>query len=169
MKKFFVRLYHIIIIFLVNFFLSEPRPSTFSLKRRLLRSIGYKIGDGTKIVGPIHNNGKLSIGSNCWIGANLTIHGNGNVIIEDNCDLGPDVTFLTGGHSIGDHDRRAGTGETYTIRICKGTWVGAKSTIVCNTTIGESVVVAACSCVVKDISSNKLIGGVPAKIIRNLD
>lgn len=169
MKNFIVRLYNIVIICLINNFLSEPRPSTFSLKRRLLCSIGYEIGNGTKIVGPIHNTGKLMIGSNCWIGANLTIHGNGTVIIEDNCDLGPDVTFLTGGHTIGESDRRAGIGETYSITVCKGTWIGARSTIVCNTTIGESVVVAACSCVVKDIPSNKLVGGVPARIIRNLD
>ena len=90
-----------IVIFIVNHVLNGTR--FFAAKRRLLRSIGYEIGENTKIVGPIHNTGTLRIGANCWIGCNLTVHGNGTVTIGDNCDIAPDVTFLTGGHQMGDH------------------------------------------------------------------
>ena len=86
-----------IVIYLVNHTLAGTR--FFSEKRNLLRSIGYEIGENTKIVGPIHNTGTLRIGANCWIGCNLTVHGNGTVTIGDNCDIAPDVTFLTGGHT----------------------------------------------------------------------
>ena len=95
-------------LFLVNRILVGPRPWTFKYKRNLLKNIGYSIGNGTKIVGPITNTGNLKIGNDCWIGANLVIHGNGTVRIGDNCDIAPDVTFLTGGHAIGDAIRRAG-------------------------------------------------------------
>lgn len=90
-----------IVIYLVNHTLAGTR--FFSAKRNLLRSIGYEIGENTKIVGPIHNTGTLRIGANCWIGCNLTVHGNGTVTIGDNCDIAPDVIFLTGGHQMGDH------------------------------------------------------------------
>ena len=43
----------------------------FEKKRKLLNAIGYEIGEGTKIVGPIECTGKLKIGKNCWIGKNL--------------------------------------------------------------------------------------------------
>ena len=107
-----------IVIYLVNHTLAGTR--FFSEKRNLLRSIGYEIGENTKIVGPIHNTGTLRIGANCWIGCNLTVHGNGTVTIGDNCDIAPDVTFLTGGHQMGNHSRRAGKGESYHIAVGSG-------------------------------------------------
>lgn len=151
-------------VFAVNHVFAGTR--FFEMKRRLLRSAGYKIGDGTKIVGPIDCTGKLEIGNDCWIGKNLTLHGNGTVRIGDRCDIAPDVTFLTGGHKIGDAQRRAGIGETYEISVGSGTWIGARSTILGNRAIGDGAVIAACACVVSDVPANVLVGGVPAKVIR---
>ena len=141
----------------------------FSLKSTLLRWIGWKIGDNVKVVGPIDCSGRLVVGNNSWIGKNLKIYGNGIVNIGSNCDLGPNVTFLTGGHSIGDKYRRAGKGETYSITVRDGTWIGANTTLCGNIDIGESSVVAACACVNKSVMSNTLVGGVPARIIKELD
>lgn len=156
-------------LFIVNKILVGPRPWTFKYKRILLRGIGYQIGEGTKIVGPIFNSGKLIIGCNCWIGTNLKVYGNGEVRIGDYCDIAPDVTFLTGGHLIGNKIRRAGEGENYNISVGKGCWIGAKSTIARSVTIGDSSVLATCSCVINDVPENVLVGGVPARIIKVLD
>lgn len=96
----------VLVEYMVNHFLTGTK--FFALKRKLLCSIGYEIGENTKIVGPIMNTGHISVGRNCWVGRNLTVHGNGSVIIGDNCDIAPDVMFLTGEHRIGDAARRAG-------------------------------------------------------------
>ena len=154
------------VYYVINHLLSGTR--CFNIKRSLLRAVGYKIGEGTKIVGPLYNTGELNIGKNCWIGKNLIVNGNGIVNIGDNCDIAPEVTFLTGGHEIGDSVRRAGKGEKYTIVVGNGTWIGARSTIGRNVNIGESCVIAACSCVMKDVNSNLLVGGVPAKEIKKI-
>lgn len=155
-------------ILLINKVLAGTRPCFFKTKRRLLNGIGYQIGDGTKIVGPIHCNGSLSIGKNCWIGTNLTVHGNGKVIIEDSCDLGPEVCFLTGTHQIGSADRRAGDGYNTTIKVSSGCWIGGKSTLVNGIIVGKSSVIAAGALVCKSVEDNTLVGGVPAKVIRAL-
>ena len=155
-----------IVFRMVNHVLNGTR--FFAAKRKLLCSIGYEIGENTKIVGPIFCTGTLRIGANCWIGRNLTVHGNGSVIIGDNCDIAPDVTFFTGGHIVGTTERRAGVGESYKIAVGNGTWIGGRSTILGNTTIGDGCVVAACACVVGDVEKNVLTGGVPAKKIRDL-
>lgn len=141
----------------------------FSQKRVLMRFAGYDVGDETKIVGPIACTGHLIVGKNCWIGKNLMIHGNGTVQIADNCDLAPDVTFLTGGHALGSESRRAGVGETYQINVGDGVWIGARATIGRNVKIGSGSVIAACACVMQDIAPNTLVGGVPAKVIKELD
>lgn len=63
-----------------------------------MNGIGYRIGKGSKVVGPIECLGQFECGENCWIGKNLKINGNGTVKIGNNCDIAPEVTFQTGGH-----------------------------------------------------------------------
>ena len=155
-------------LYLVNKVYAGTRPQFFEKKRKLLNAIGFEIGEGTKIVGPIECYAKLKIGKNCWIGKNLIVNGNGTLIIGDNCDIAPEVTFLTGGHQIGEGARRAGKGESYTIRVGSGVWICGRSTIAKNVIIGNSSVIAAAACVVTDVADNVVVGGVPAKFIKNL-
>ena len=77
------------VMYLVNKVFSGTSIKHFERKRRLLNSIGHKIGSGTKIVGPIECTGKLIVGTNCWIGKNLRVNGNGTVILGDNCEPVP--------------------------------------------------------------------------------
>ncbi len=155
--------------FLVNTVFAGTRPMWFEVKRKLMISLGYEIGEGTKIVGPIECYAKLRIGKNCWIGKNLIVNGNGTVVIGDNCDIAPEVTFLTGGHQIGDKQRRAGLGESYTITVGDGVWIGGRSTLLNNISVGNGAVIAACACVNKSVNENELVGGVPARVIRILN
>lgn len=155
------------VTFCVNHLLAGTH--SYGLKRRLLRSIGHEIGAGTRIVGPVFCTGSLRIGESCWIGRDLTVNGNGTVEIGDRCDIAPSVMFLTGGHEIGDGQRRAGKGETYSIRVGEGSWIGARATIMKTVTIGPGCVIGACACVGTDIPAHTLAGGVPAKVIRELE
>lgn len=156
-------------LFLVNKIFVGTNPHFFKTKRWLLQSIGFVIGENTKIVGPILCTGNLTIGRDCWIGTNLTVRGNGTVILGDRIDVGPDVTFVTGTHKIGTSERRAGEGYNCVQSIGDGCWIGAKSIFVNNISIGTSCVVAASACVCKTTHKNLLIGGVPAKIIKSLE
>ncbi len=140
----------------------------FEKKRRLLNKIGFKIGEGTKIVGPIECTGALIIGKNCWIGKNFKVNGDGLVVIGDNCDIAPEVTFQTGTHDIGDSTRRAGIGRNCYQSVGNGTWIGVRATIINDVKIGNGCVIAACACVNKDVSDNTVVGGVPAKVLKEL-
>lgn len=157
-----------ICLFLVNKIFAGKE--CFDIKRNLLNQIReFEIGKGTKIVGPIECTGQLKIGQDCWIGKNLKINGNGKVTIGDCCDIAPEVTFQTGGHFIGTSIRRAGEGKIFNQTIGNGVWIGGRSTIIGNTTIGDGCVIAGCACVVNDLEENILVGGVPARVIRKLD
>lgn len=158
-----------ICIIMVNYVFTGTSKFNCKIKRKLLNVLGYKIGDNTTIVGPIDLRGNLIVGKNCWVGKNLKINGNGTVIIGDNCDLGPEITFQTGGHKIGTSERRAGEGISFVQKVGSGTWVGGRVTICNETQIGKGCIIAACACVIKDVSDNTLVGGVPAREIRRLD
>ena len=158
-----------LVLFLVNGPLAGTHPHTFEVKRRLLNTIGYQIGPGTKIVGPLECTATLTIGRDCWVGKNLKINGNGRVRIGDRCDIAPEVTFQTGSHHIGSPERRAGEGISFTQEVGSGVWIGAGALILGNTVVSDGSVVAARACVVEDVSPNTLVGGVPARLIRSLD
>ena len=161
------RIKHFLSLFIVNHFLSFTR--FYSIKRHILSWGGVKIGKNTRIVGPIHLGAvaRLSIGENVWIGRNFSVEGNGEVTIGDFCDFGPVVTLLTGTHEIGTK-RRAGKGVVGKIHIGSGCWIGARAIILPNVNIENMSVVAAGAVVTKDVKNNTLVGGVPAKIIREL-
>lgn len=153
----------------VNTVLAGTRTWSFPLKRKLLNWAGYKIGENTKIVGPIFITADLSVGRDTWIGRNFSVHGNGSVEIGNNCDVAPDVTFYTGGHEIGDATRRAGKGINKSSIIKDGCWICAASKILPGIVIEESCVVAAGAVVTKNIEKNQLVGGVPAQLIKRLE
>lgn len=154
--------------FLINKIYVGTKAKSFEKKRKLMNRLGHEIGEGTKIVGPIECTGVLIVGENCWIGKNFKVNGNGRVIIGNNCDIAPEVTFQTGGHEIGGKERRAGEGLVFTQTVGDGCWIGGRTTILNNTQIGKSCVIAGCACVIKDVPDNSIVGGVPAKIIRSL-
>ena len=153
---------------LINNFLSINR--FYEIKRKLLIFSGFSIGKGTKVVGPIHVGtcAKISIGENCWIGSDIKIHGIGVIVIGNNCDLAPEISLVTGSHNIGSPERRAGEGLSYKIEIEDGCWIGARTTIMGNTTIMKGTIIGASSLVIKDIPSNVIAAGIPAKIIKNI-
>lgn len=152
--------------FMINRFYTGTRH--FEQKAAHLRKLGHQVGTGTKIVGPIECTGKLIIGSDCWIGKNLTVNGNGTVRIGDRCDIAPEVTFQTGTHHIGTHERRADEGYTGEIEVGSGCWIGVRSTILPGVHIGDGCMIAACACVARSTEEDTLNGGVPARPIRKL-
>ena len=54
------------------------------------------------------------------------------------------------------------------IKIGNDVWIGAHATILAGVTIGNGAVIAAGAVVTKDVPANMVVGGVPAKIIKNI-
>ncbi len=48
-------------------------------------------------------------------------------------------------------------------------WIGASVTIVPGVTIGDNAIIAAGAVVTKNVEPNTVVGGVPAKFIKNID
>ena len=54
------------------------------------------------------------------------------------------------------------------IHIGKNVWIGANATVLQGVTIGDGAVVAAGTVVIKDVETNTVVGGIPAKLIKRL-
>ena len=52
------------------------------------------------------------------------------------------------------------------IRICNNVWIGLGAKILSGVTIGEGAIIAAGAVVTKDVPPHSLVGGCPAKILK---
>jgi len=94
------------------------------------------------------------------------------VSIGEGTMIGPNVTIMdSDGHAIWPPENRShnpGMENDRDVTIGKNVWIGTQSLILKGVTVGDNSVIAAGSVVTKDIPSNTLAGGVPARVIRNL-
>ncbi|SHE34561.1 sugar O-acetyltransferase [Dysgonomonas macrotermitis] len=130
---------------------------------------GSEIDESVAVFTPLYiNYGKhTKIGKNVFVNFDCTFLDLGGITIDDNVLIGPKVSLLSEGHPISPQKRHSlAVGH---IHIKKNAWIGANVTILSGVTIGENAIVAAGAVVSKDVPDNTIVGGIPAKVIKNIE
>ena len=158
-------------IHLFNLFVKICPPSRCnSLKVRLLRWAGVKVGKNVSIFSPkILGEFDFIIGNNCWIGHEALIFGaaGSKVEMKSFSKIASRAIVVTGYHDYGiQYDCIAGPGKYGDITIGKGALIDTQALVCPGKTIGEKAHVAAYSVVTHDVPSFVRVGGVPAKIMK---
>jgi maltose O-acetyltransferase len=118
--------------------------------------------------------------TNMWVGfAPFNSSGYGNlyfanpvdtVIIGDNVMMGPEVVFYTTRHNNSRTDipmNMQGIETGIPIVIGNDVWIGRRAIILPGVTIGDGCIIGAGAVVTKSFPPYSVIGGVPAKIVKN--
>ncbi|HXW93005.1 MAG TPA: acyltransferase [Terriglobales bacterium] len=135
---------------------------------KFINLYGCEVGDETKIGAFVEIQKNASVGKRCKISSHTFICE--GVTIEDNVFIGHGVTFINDSYpratsAEGTLQTEADWKVERTL-IKKGASIGSGSTILSNTTVGENAIVGAGSVVTKDIPSNCIAAGNPAKVLR---
>lgn len=109
----------------------------------------------------------ITIGKNVFINSGCRFQDQGGITIGDGALIGHNVVLATLNHGFKLEER--GTTYPAPITIGKNVWIGANVTVVPNVTIGDNAIIAAGAVVTKDVPTNTIVGGVPAKVIKKLD
>ncbi len=138
-------------------------------RKVLSQIVDSKIDESTTIFAPFYTNfGRFTkLGKNVFINHACSFLDLGGITLEDDVLIGPKVNLVTENHPLNPADRRALICKP--ILIKRNAWIGAGATILPGVTIGENSVVAAGAVVSKDVPDNVVVGGVPAKFIKNID
>ncbi len=112
--------------------------------------------------------GDVTIGDYTRIGIHCTLIG--PVCIGNHVNLAQGITVTALNHIFKDSSRRIDEQGVSTKPVVIGddVWIGANAVILPGVTIGRHCVVAAGAVVTKDVPDHTLVGGVPAKVIKNI-
>lgn len=110
----------------------------------------------------------LVAGSYVFIGFYCVIYS--KVKIGDYTMLAPEVKIIGGDHKYDIAGRPmifSGRDEQLETEIGKDVWIGSRSIIMRGVKIGDGAIIAANSVVTKDVEPYSIVGGSPAKFIKN--
>lgn len=141
-------------------------------------SIGANCGFGFKLGGfwykgaieiqPRYSNAKIIIGNSVHTNNNIFICSANKIIIGNKTRIGQNVCIMDfEAHGI-DPDLRNQMGDVGTVEVGENVWIGNNVTILKNSIIGKNSIVAAGAIVTGTFPENVIIGGIPAKIIKNI-
>lgn len=149
------------------FAINHTMPYTEEYNNLVKELFGDNLGDGAMVMPPLKGVcfDRVHIGKNVMIMPDCLMMSRGGISIEDDAMIAANVQLISNNHDL--HDRQ--------LLICKPVhignkaWIGAGATILPGVTVGENAVVAAGAVVTKDVAPNTIVGGNPAKFIKNIE
>lgn len=138
------------------------------VRRFFYRLMGVKIGRGSALHMHIHfyNPKNIKIGEDSIIGEGSVLDGRDNLIIGNHVDIATEVMIYNSEHDVESNDFHPISAP---VLIEDYVFIGPRAIILPGVKIGKGAVIGAGAVVVKDVEQMKIVGGVPAKVIKERD
>ena len=175
--NFFTKLFGLIRFYVVKFFyfrkVTTSKLGLIGTRNKFYIAKKGKVKLGNRFI--TGNNVTVQCYGKLTVGANFCLNGYSRIVAMDNVTIGNNVTvaqFV----SILDHDHdyvinvdalQLKGYKKEAIIIGNNVWIGDKVSITKGVTIGDNVIIGANSVVTKDIPSNVIAAGVPARVLKN--
>jgi acetyltransferase-like isoleucine patch superfamily enzyme len=123
------------------------------------------IGHGSKI--RIHE-GVCEIGAKTVMGQECTISAFQHVSIGRECVIADRVMLIDFDHGVTEVERPIRAQGIYKrdVRVGSNNWIGYGACILRGVTVGDNCVIGSNTVVTKDVKSNAVVAGAPAKLLR---
>ncbi len=138
------------------------------LREIMGRLTGKKIDDTFRLFPPFYTDfGKnITIGKDVFINSGCHFQDQGGIEIGDGTLIGHNVVLATINHDLNPEKNRKN--HYAPIKIGAHVWIGSNAVILPGVTIGDHAVVAAGAVVTRDVPAMTVVGGVPAKVMKEV-
>lgn len=128
------------------------------------RSVPWPVHWSSKIIAPK----KIKSGTRCpGLSFGCHIDGRNGICFGENVWIGPKVSIISQNHNVNNYNK---WDKASPIVIGDNCWLGNNATILPSVELGAHTIVAAGAVVTKSFTQgNIIIGGVPARVIKELD
>ena len=109
----------------------------------------------------------ILIGDGCFLGSNCEFNITNRIEIGNHCQIASGSRFVDHNHGMEPGKLIGGQAQTSApIVLGEDVWIGANAVILEGVTIGSGAVVGAGAVVTRPVAANTVVGGVPARVIR---
>ncbi|MBI6115945.1 acyltransferase [Salegentibacter maritimus] len=115
----------------------------------------------------INNPQGLVIGDHVYIAKGCWLNAMAGLTIEDEVIFAPYVVISTTQHVFDNNSVRFGGSIANPVLIGKGSWLASHVSVKCGVEVGKGNLIAANASVTKSTPDFKILGGVPARIIKD--
>jgi len=149
---------------------NDSDPEDTELRVSLIRKIFGKAGKNFWVEPPFYCDygTNIEVGDDVFFNFNCVVLDVCKVTLGDRVFVAPNVQFYPATHPLDPVKRGEMWEYGKSITIGNDVWIGGSAVICPGVSIGDRTVVAAGTVVTKDFPADVVIGGNPAKIIKNL-
>lgn len=136
--------------------------------KKRAKNCGENIFIGRNVV--LKNLSKLDLGSNISIHSTCYLDAAGEIKIEDNVSIANQTSLISFEHTWENSEIpiKYNPVKLGKIHICEDVWIGCGCRILSNVKINSRSIVAAGAVVNKNFKESVIVGGVPAKVIKEI-
>lgn len=132
---------------------------------RWARAAQLGFGQGSSIYGSALVYGKPKVGENVWVGPQVILDSTGGLEIGNHVDISSGVMIFTHSTHLAVLAEDKSLVQREPVRIGSNVYIGSRAVIMPGVSIGDRVVVGAGSLVTKDIGSDRVAFGSPARVV----
>ena len=138
------------------------------IRQLFSRLIGSEVSDDFRLFPPFTTDfGKnIHLGKNVFINSGCRFQDQGGIYIGDGCLIGHNCMMATINHD--EIPEKRASMYFRPITIGNNVWIGSNVTICPGVVIGDGAIIAAGSVVTKDVASETVVAGVPARYVRDV-
>ena len=167
LTKIFIRIQNWLVdfeLFLIH--MTSLHVPFYAIRKLIFSLAGVKIGKGSVIhMGcKFFNPSGITIGDDTIVGDSAFLDGRASLTIGDHVDIASQVMIYNSEHDIHSEDMHS---IEEPVHVGNYVFVGPRVIIMPGVTIGDGAVIAGGAVVTKDVPANKVMMGIPARVIKD--